>query len=80
MTLYIWECKCCGTRYIEGFSHVSKPYIGIEIKIPCPYRCKAHPGITNESVLILKEIKKESEYMKEPAYTIMVNGKPIGDE
>lgn len=58
MTLYVWECKCCGTRYIEGFSRVSNPYIGMEIKIPCPYMCKIRPGITNESVMVLKEIKR----------------------
>lgn len=58
MTLYVWECKCCGTRYVEGFSRVSKPYIGMEYMIPCPYKCRVCPGITNESVMILKEIKK----------------------
>ena len=60
MTFYVWECKCCGTRYVEGFSRVSNPYIGMEFMIPCPDRCKARPGITNESVMILKEIKKRS--------------------
>lgn len=79
MTLYVWECKCCGTRYVEGFSRVSNPRIGMEFEIPCPYKCKVRPGITNESVMILKEIKKESEYMKEPTYTITVNGKPMYD-
>lgn len=58
MTLYVWECKCCHARYIEGFSRVSKPRIGMEIKIPCPYLCKVRPGITNESVMVLKEIKR----------------------
>lgn len=58
MTLYIWECKFCGTRYIEGFSRVSNLHIGMEIMIPCPHGCKARPGITNESVMILKEIKR----------------------
>ena len=58
MTLYVWECKYCGTRYVEGFSRVSKPHIGMEVRIPCPNMCKAQPGITNESVMRLKEIKK----------------------
>lgn len=57
MTQYVWECKYCGTRYVEGFSRVSKPYIGMEFKIPCPHRCKVHPGVTNESIMVLKEIK-----------------------
>lgn len=59
MTFYVWECKICGKRYVEGFSRVSKPYIGMKILIPCPYMCKVRPGVTNESVMILKEIKKK---------------------
>lgn len=56
MTFYVWECKYCGKRYTEGFSRVSNPHIGMEFMIPCPYGCKVRPGITNESVMILKEI------------------------
>lgn len=58
MTLYVWECKCCGARYIEGFSRVSKPRVGMEVMMPCPYSCMIRPGITDESVMVLKEIKK----------------------
>lgn len=58
MTFYVWECNCCNARYVEEFSRVSKPHIGMEIMIPWPHKCKARPGITNESVMILKEIKK----------------------
>lgn len=58
MTLYVWECKYCGTRYVEGFSRVSKPHIGMEFEIPCPYMCRVRPGVSNVSVMILKEIKK----------------------
>lgn len=58
MTLYVWECNYCHTHYVEGFSRVSNPHIGMEFKIPCPHKCRVHPGITNESVMILKEIKK----------------------
>lgn len=58
MTLYVWECKYCHTHYVEGFCHVSNPHIGMEFKIPCPYGCREHPGITNESVMVLKEIKR----------------------
>lgn len=43
---------------VEGFSRVSNPHIGMEFKIPCPYGCREHPGITNESVMVLKEIKR----------------------
>lgn len=59
MTFYVWECKNCGTRYTEGFSRVSKPHIGMEFEIPCPYGCRVRPGVSNVSVMILKEIKKE---------------------
>jgi len=58
MTLYVWECKYCHTRYAEGFSRVSKPYIGMEFRIPCPYGCREHPGVSNVSVMVLKEIKR----------------------
>lgn len=58
MTFYVWECKNCGTRYVEGFSRVSNPYIGMEFEIPCPYGCRVRPGVSNVSVMILKEIKK----------------------
>ena len=61
MTLYVWECKYCHTRYVEGFSRVSKPRIGMEVMMPCPYSCRVRPGITNESVMVLKEIKRESK-------------------
>lgn len=65
MTLYIWECKFCSTRYMEGFSRISNPHIGMEIKMPCPHRCKAYPGITNESVMILKEMKTRNREVSE---------------
>lgn len=58
MTLYVWECKYCGARYIEGFSRVSKPRIGMEFEIPCSYGCRVRPGVSNVSVMVLKEIKK----------------------
>ena len=58
MKLYVWVCKCCGTRYTEGFSRVRNPYIGMEVMIPCPYACKVRPGITNESVMVLREIRE----------------------
>ena len=61
MTLYVWECKCCHTRYVEGFSRVSNPRVGMEIKIPCPNLCKANPGVTNESIMILKKIRGGKE-------------------
>ena len=61
MTLYVWECRYCHTRYVEGFCRVSNPHIGMEFKIPCPYGCREHPGITNESVMVLKEIKRRVE-------------------
>ena len=59
MTLYVWECNYCHTRYVEGFSRVSNPHIGMEFEIPCPYRCKVRPGVSNVSVMILKEIREK---------------------
>lgn len=58
MTLYVWECKYCHARHVEGFCRVSNSHIGMEFKIPCPHLCKVRPGVTNESVMVLKDMVK----------------------
>lgn len=58
MTLYVWECKYCGARHVEGFSRVSKPRIGMEFEIPCLHGCRVRPGVSNVSVMILKEMER----------------------